>query len=95
MARTSCPVPVRFVPAPDHNRRTAGTTVPVTLGELRDLYACRRRTRQLRRLVKRLVKELRDARADHRALAADVWEDAQIDLLSQLYDGRSLRQPAA
>ena len=62
------------------------STVPITLGELRSLYAVRRRTRQLRRLVRQLVKELRDARADHAALAADVAEDAQLALLSQLYD---------
>ena|SRR5689334_9904320 len=91
--RTSYPVTVRFqsaaaaevgiayprVYAPD-------STVPITLGELRSLYAVRRRTRQLRRLVRQLVKELRDARADHAALAADVAEDAQLVLLSQLYD---------
>ena len=91
--RTSYPVTVRFqstdaaVAALAHPRIYApASTVPVTLGELRDLYAIRRRGRQLRRLVRKLVKELRDARADHAALAADVAEDAQLALLSQLYD---------
>ena len=95
MAHSTSSVTVHFVrssaaavsrmPLPD------GSTVPVTLGELRALYATRRRTRQLRRLVKRLVKELRDARADHAALAADVAEDAQLDLLSQLYEANLQR----